>query len=175
MSVHGFADESKHQGYRLAVAVLAAQRLTAARRDMRALRLSGQRRVHFTKERPARRAAIVQAICELDLEVWIYDASAHNDHRTARTRCLQRVIADLAANGGQRLVIEQDDSLIAADRKDLWAAVRQAQKTVTLAYQHLPPSAEPLLWIADAAAWCWAHDSTWRSRIDPVVTRVRTV
>jgi hypothetical protein len=60
-------------------------------------------------------------------------------------------------------VIEHDDSLIAADRKDLWAAVHRAEMTATLAYEHLPPSAEPLLWVADAAVWCWAHNGAWRS------------
>lgn len=172
MSVHGFVDESKHRGYYMAAAVFVPHRLASARRDLRALRLPGQQRVHFSKERSARRGEIVRAICRLDVEVRIYDASSHRDQREARTACLRQLVVDLAAAHAQRLVIEQDDSLVVADRADLWAAVRQARVTSTLTYEHLPPRSEPLLWVADAAAWCWARDAHWRARIEPIVARV---
>lgn len=71
----------------------------------------------------------------------------------------------------QRLVIEQDDSLVAADQADLWSAVHTAGASNVLTYEHVPPRTEPLLWIADAAAWCWTRDRQWRERIRPVVTR----
>lgn len=175
MSVHGFVDESKHGGYYMAAAVFVPHRLASARRDLRALRFPGQQRVHFSKESPSRRGEIVRALCRLDVEVRIYDGSRHRDQRHARTACLQQLVTDLAAMHAQRLVIEQDDSLVAADRADLWAAVRKAQVTATLTYEHLPPRSEPLLWVADAAVWCWARDADWRTRIAPVVSSACTV
>jgi hypothetical protein len=42
----------------------------------------------------------------------------------------------------------------------------------TLTYLHEPKRSEPLLWIADAAAWCWTHPE-WRPRITPIVRNVR--
>lgn len=42
-------------------------------------------------------------------------------------------------------------------------------------YEHLPPRSEPLLWVADVAAWCWARNAHWRARSQPVVAGVCTV
>ena len=139
---------------------------------MRALCLPGQQRIHFSKEQPRRRAQIVAAISRLDVEVRIYDASAHADYRQARTACLRRVVYDLAGMKAQRLVIEQDaDSLVSADQADLWLSAVHAEGAAnTLTYEHVPPRTEPLLWVADAAAWCWTRDRQWRMRIQPVIT-----
>ena len=79
---------------------------------------------------------------------------------------------DLAAVGGQRLVFEQDDSLVRSDQTVLYAAVRQAEVSGRLTYEHLPARSEPLLWVADAAAWCWARGGPWRTRLDPIVRQV---
>lgn len=170
MSVHAFVDESKANGYYLAAALVLPHRLRASRQEMRALCLPGQQRIHFSKEQPRRRGQIVAAICRLDVEVRIYDASTHANDRQARTACLNRVVRDLATVNAQRLVIEQDDSLIAADQADLWSAVHSAGAASTLTYEHVPPRTEPLLWVADAVVWCWTRDRRWRDRVGAVVT-----
>jgi len=68
--------------------------------------------------------------------------------------CLRAVVQDLAAAGGQRLVLEQDDSLTHSDQAVFYSAVRDAGASERLTYHHLPARSEPLLWVADAAAWC---------------------
>lgn len=170
VSVHAFIDESKAGGYYIAAALFLPHRLREARREMRALCLPGQQRVHFSKEQTRRRGQIVSVVTRLDVEVRIYDAGGHADPRLARTACLRQVVSDLAAVKAQRLVIEQDDSLVTADQADLWAAVHAAGAASTLTYEHVPPRSEPLLWVADAAVWCWTRDQRWRQRIQPVVT-----
>lgn len=175
MSAHAFLDESKANGYVIAAAIVFPHRLGAARQAMRGLCLPGQQRVHLSKEQPARRRQILAAVCRLDIEVRIYDASGIQNPRAARSACLEQVIADLAALRGQRLVIEQDDSLVSADQADLWTASHKYETAATLAYEHVPPRTEPLLWIADAAVWSWSRGGQWRQRIDPVVRRVTTL
>jgi hypothetical protein len=115
----------------------------------------------------------VTALCTSGIRVDIYKP-AHNDPHKARESCLRRLVADLAATGAHRLVIEQDDSLIKNDQVVLYSAVRQAQVEHTLTYAHMPKRSEPLLWIADAAAWCWTHQG-WRARIQPIINIVHTV
>jgi len=44
-----------------------------------------------------------------------------------------------------------------------------------LRYDHLRASAEQLLAVPDAVAWCWACGGEWRRRGDPVVRLVRQV
>lgn len=173
MSTHAFVDETKANGLLLVAAVLAPRDLAAARTTMRGLTLPGQSRLHFTKERPGRRREIAAAICRTGAVLDIYDATAIRDQKQARSACLRQIVTDLAATGGQRLVLEQDDSLLEHDRAILYAAVRQAGIADSLTYEHLPGRSDPLLWIADAAAWCWTHGPTWRERLAPVVHHVK--
>jgi len=69
-------------------------------------------------------------------------------------RACAKLIAVFAAEGGHRLVIEQDDSLLERDRSVLYHGVRRAGVADSLTYEHLPARSEPLLWLADTAAWC---------------------
>ena len=52
------------------------------------------------------------------------------------------------------LVIEQDDSLLDWDRRQLYALARETRLPL-LRYEHRRASAEQLLAIPDAIAWCW--------------------
>lgn len=172
MSAHVFLDETKANGLLVVAAVFEPRHLAPARTSMRALCLPGQSRLHFTKERPGRRGEIAAAICRTGVALDVYDATAIRDEKQARGACLRRIVVDLAAAGAQRLVIEQDDSLLEHDRAVLYAAVRRASVADSLTYEHLPGRSDPLLWIADAAAWCWTHGPTWRDRLGPVLRNV---
>jgi|NGEPerStandDraft_6_1074524.scaffolds.fasta_scaffold55780_2 hypothetical protein len=173
MTAHAFVDETKTPGLLLVAAVLAPRDLAPARSMMQALRLPGQTRLHFVKERPSRRQEIAAAVCRTGAALDIYDATGIRDQRAGREACLRKLVADLSVAGAHRLVIEQDDSLIERDQVVLYDAVRRADVAGSLTYEHLPARSEPLLWIADAAAWCWTHGSAWRSRVGPVVRDVR--
>jgi hypothetical protein len=170
---HVFVDETKRGGLVVAAAIVAPERLQPMRGLMRGQLLKGQSHLHFTKEKDDRRGEIVTALCSSGVLIDVYQA-AQSDPRKAREACLRQLVADLASTGAHRLVIEQDDSLIKSDQAVLYSAVRQAQVEHTLAYAHMPKRSEPLLWIADAAAWCWTHRG-WKTRIQPIINTVRTV
>ncbi len=170
MTVHAFVDETKQNGLLVVAAILAPRDLAPTRTLMRRLCLPGQERIHFTKERPARRGRIAAAICQASVAIDVYDATAQRP-REARAACLRRIVDDLAAAGAHRLVLEQDDSLLRHDQTVLYDAVRKAGVVDQLTYEHLPARSEPLLWVADAAAWCWTHPA-WRPRIQPAIRTV---
>jgi len=86
------------------------------------------------------------------------------------------VVADAAtAVGETRLVLEQDDSLVQWDGQRLIELARAAGCRDRVRYDHLRASAEQLLAVPDAVAWCWARGGEWRSRVEPVVHLVRDV
>ncbi len=172
MSLHAFVDETKASGLLLVAAVLAPRDLASARTRMRAMCLPGQTRLHFAKERPSRRGEIAAAACRSGAAFDVYDATAIADQLEAREACLRKLVAVLAAEDGHRLVIEQDDSLLERDRAVLYDQVRRAGVADSLTYEHLPARSEPLLWLADTAAWCWTHGPAWRNRITPAVRHV---
>lgn len=66
-AAHLFVDESKSMGFTLAVAMFDERRLADARKGLRSMLLPGQRRLHFTRESPARRRAILAALSRLGM------------------------------------------------------------------------------------------------------------
>ena len=164
-----FVDEAKRGGLVIAAVWVEPSDTEDCRRQLRELRLKGQKRIHFTKERDSRRRLLVAKMSRLPARVDIYDAAAIKDARAARTRALLGLAERAAIVRASRLIIEQDDSLVHADRRTLFTVLRGTGVT----YLHQRPSTEPLLWIADAMAWCWQHGPQWRARIEPMVRDVR--
>lgn len=70
-------------------------------------------------------------------------------------------------------MLEQDDSLVRSDQAVLYAAVRDAAASDRLTYEHVPARSEPLLWLADAAAWCWSRGAAWPGRLQPIIRHTR--
>ncbi|MGQ0464149.1 MAG: hypothetical protein ACT4QG_02395 [Sporichthyaceae bacterium] len=175
MTVHAFVDESKVRGLLLVAAVIAPRDLAASRRAMTELCMPGQYRVHFAKERRSRRSQILDVVCDLDVQLDIVDATSIRIQKTARHAGLNALVGVLAAGDCRRLVLEQDDSLVDFDRTILYAAVHGAGFAQQFSYEHLPARSESLLWIPDAAAWCWTAGGHWRDRIRPMVRNVVTL
>jgi len=88
---------------------------------------------------------------------------------------LRAIVNEAARRSDTMLVLEQDDSLVSWDNQHLIEFTRAAGCRDTLRYEHRRASAEQLLAIPDAIAWCWANGGDWRRRIEPVVTDVREV
>lgn len=170
---HVFVDETKEKTYVVAAAVMSVSALDRARTTMRAQLLPRQSHLHFVREKNSRRGQILSAILTCGVVIDVYDASGCAPPK-ARETCLRQLVSDLAQSRAQRLVIERDDSLIKVDQRVLYSAVRQAQVQDTLTYTHEAKRSEPLLWIADAAAWCWTHPE-WRPRLAPIVRNVQVM
>jgi hypothetical protein len=169
-------DETKRAGYVMAAVALSEP--DAVRKVVRSLVAPGNRRLHMVDERPRHRVSIVDALVGCDIEVSIYDAARrYRTDREARTACLAAVVEDLAAVGGDtRLVIEQDRSLVRADRAVVFeAAHRSAEKGFSLHYDHVSSHEELLLALPDVAAWSWVRSGEWRRRLTPVLAGVRNV
>jgi hypothetical protein len=163
--VHAYADESARQRYLVAAVLVEAADLDRIRRIVRGLRKPGQRRVHFAKESDPRRRQVVSALVELDLRVRVYESDGPDV--VARATCLGRLVDDLLLLGVDRLVLETLESQEAADRRTIYERLRGASGT--LAYEHRRSFEEPLLWVADAAAWCYGAGGDWRRRIKPML------
>jgi hypothetical protein len=170
---HAFVDETKSSGLVIAAVVTSSTQTDTGRAAMRRLLQGSQTHLHFTKEKDARRKQIVRAIAQLDLVIDVYDASGC-DPRKARDLAMEMIVADLAVTRAAWLNIEMDESLAAAERKVLAAAVRRHGVEGELQYRHVPKRDEPMLWVADAAAWCWTHTG-WRELISPKIRNVRDV
>ncbi|SFR21330.1 hypothetical protein SAMN04488564_105567 [Lentzea waywayandensis] len=174
MTAHVFVDETKEKGYLVTAAALVPGDLAAARRTVRGLIMANQRRIHFHKESDQRRKQILDVVVEIAPEVTIYDGSAHA-RRRQRDACLVRLVADLAGSGVSMLVLEQDDSVLEADKKLLYRCVRDLGCHDTLVYRHHRAHEEPLLALPDAVAWCWHRGGHWKKRVEPLVASLEVL
>ena len=175
MNGHTFVDETKRRSYLLVTAVVVPTDLDSVRAGLRGLVLPGQRRLHVKDENDSRKRSIAAAVVASGVRATVYDAG--DRYRTEwdrRSACLRALVADAAARDDAMLVLEQDDTLVAADRALLYRRVREVGRE-DLRYEHRRAASELLLALPDAVAWCWAKGGDWRRRITPVVTEVRTV
>lgn len=173
MSIHTFVDESRRGSvYFVAAAHTEPGNLRQLRRELRGLLLPGQRELHFKREKEPRQRAIADAISRLPLEVHVYVSACARQEEAARQACLGRLIHDLLNQGGQRLVLDSRAERDIQDERTIRRALGPRASETNFVYEHLDSTAEPLLWVADSAAWCVNAGGNWRKRIDGVVTKV---
>jgi len=171
-----FIDETKRRDYLLAAGAVHPEHLDPVRRVLRGLVLPGQRRLHMKDESDPRKRSIATAITDSEVQATVYDAGRrYRNERERRAAGLRAIVEDAAACGHAMLVLEQDDSLLSWDNRQLIEFTRAAGCHATLRYEHRRAAAELALAIPDAIAWCWAKGGDWRRRIEPAVVKVREV
>jgi hypothetical protein len=172
MHEHVFGDESKASGFRLAAVAVAPADLPEMRRVVRGLKLPGQGRLHCTRESDGHRKQMIKAFQAAGVTAVIYDASAIRDEKTARDMTITRLADDAAAMNADRLVLELDDSVAAADRIIIRQRLLKAGMHHTLRYHHARAREECLLSIPDALVWCYAKGNHWRRLVLPLIRDV---
>lgn len=163
-----FVDESKSKGYTMVAAVVVSGDQVALRRDVRALVLPGQRRLHFTSESDSRRRQILATLERLGVRAHVVH-SEHKQQAAGRGECLRDLVALAAREGHDRLVLERDESIERGDKRVLYEAVHQLGVGDRISYAHETAHQEPLLWIADAIAWSYTRGGDWRRRVQSMI------
>lgn len=168
-----FIDESKSNGYRLAVVVVDDSDVTRIRAGVASLRLANQQRIHFTKESDQRRRHILKEMQKLDIRSFVFLVEGRRE-AYARAWGLEQVAELCTTEPVQRIVLETDDSLVRSDRRTLYEQLDKRGLRGTVSYGHQRASSEPLLWAPDAVAWSDAKGGEWRRLARPLIAAVRT-
>lgn len=168
VGVQAFVDESVRASYYLVAVVVEPAHLAASRALLRGLRLPGERRLHFQSEGNVRRSTVLSALQQVEARAWVYVGRGKPE--SVRASAFAVLAADLANVSGSRLAIESRGE--ALDRVDRFVVARSSGRVSATAYEHLLPHEEPLLWLADAIAWCYGAGARWRPRVDAFITRV---
>jgi hypothetical protein len=170
MTIRVFASESKRAGrYYLAAAIVEPAALRPARQALRALRLPGQREIHFRKEKPERQGMIMDAIARLPIEVAVYHGECVRREEPVRQECLSRLAIHLLERNAHRLVIDSRQERDSHDTQTLRRLLRSQPHECRVRYVHTPRTSDALLWIADATAWCYGMGGDWKRRIRPIM------
>lgn len=172
MPAHAFVDESIRNGYLLSAVVIATGELSVARGKLRELCKPGQRRIHMKDENDSRRREILSTLTGLGVRVHLCRVPvAGRPIRAGRDECLRALIPALLELDVTRLVIES----CGQDRRDeqvIQPILNRIVAPSRFVWLHSVPSAEPVLWAADAAAWAYGKGGDWRRRVDDIVASV---
>lgn len=163
---HIFVDESsrttgkkRFQGYYLAAAVVPTPLLASARLILRDQLRPGRTYFHFTKEQDADRARFLDAIGDTRIITRVYRSPQPKDSQ-ARSPLLAALLADLPKLRTVYVGLEQREEHQNRIDRQVIALNRPASLQ---SYSHIA-KAEPLLWVADAIAWCCGHPD-WHTKI----------
>jgi hypothetical protein len=166
-----FIDESKTKTYVMVAAVVEDGDRKALRKTLSALRMKGERRIHFASEGNRMRNAVLGSLIELNVKTRVFEASGTRESQ-GREACLVAMVAHAQASLCRQLVFERDQSIEKVDRRILFREMARVPPRQRLGYEFCSPHDEPLLWIADAVAWSYARGGDWRRRVAPLIEDV---
>lgn len=165
-----YVDESKSGAYYIAAAAAAPGDVAPLEREIRALRHGGRSSIHFNSE-GNRRDLLLRRFSEMDVRVSLYMMRGAKD-RVARPALLSQLVGDLVTSRASEVIIERDASLEQADRRIIRERLEHLDAIGDLRYSHVGRSDEPLLWIADAVAWCFQAGGQWPKKVAGIVGEV---
>ncbi|WP_259390619.1 hypothetical protein [Actinomyces sp. 2119] len=120
-----------------------------------------------SRERPEVRKALIDMMTEMPMSAKVYRANARP--KVGRPQCLRRLAESVRASACRRLVLDQNDSVMRADRQILQQVLGCGWEGT---YDHLRDHEEPLLWLADAISWSWNKGGEWRRRLNGIDIKV---
>ncbi|GAA4549078.1 hypothetical protein [Amycolatopsis samaneae] len=177
MAVHAFVDESARCGqFLLCATFVEPAQLSPTRRALKTLLLPGARELHFKKEKTPRRRILIDQMARMAVSSRLYVGSCgRKSEEETRQRCLAQAVQDLLTVQAHRLVLDTRGHRDVLDRRTLQRALGLRPSKTELTYEHLDSTAEPLLWISDAVAWCFGAGGDWRRRAVPLIAECTEV
>ncbi|WP_062460733.1 hypothetical protein [Demequina soli] len=170
MDRHLYSDESKVDGFRFAGAAVDVDDLARVRREVLDWRVGDSRRWHTSKERPDARERALRRLIRLAgrVDIVIVEHAKTHPEFVAREACVDALARWASAHEVSEWVLEQDAPVEYRDRRTV-AGLMRAGQIRRFAYRHAAAVEEPLLWIADFAAWLWTKGGADRAAIEPLV------
>lgn len=173
VTVQLFVDESKRHGFFMVAVSYEAELVPSYRSQLRRKLRRGQRRIHFKSERDSTRRQLIDLITAQGAQAYVFVGRSRYEPQ-ARRDCIKAIAVFAAQCEANRLVIELDETQYESDRRILTQIMQSASARIPWDIQ--PPANEPMLWVADAIAWCWNHpDPRWRALVKPMVANVTDV
>ena len=186
LPLHAWVDESMIQlgregTYLLAAVVSDPAACDATRAVLRSLRTGREPKLHWSSEKPSRRARITAAVAKFDIPSVVVIGTPLDQRRQERARrcCMEELLPYLAGLGVAQVWLEaRTASLNAKDRAHIEAMRGRQLLTTALRIDVARPSEEPMLWLPDvvAGAVSAAHQGEGRylEPLRPMITQLHT-
>jgi hypothetical protein len=166
-----FVDESVRGGrYVVACVLTDARDLPQLRSSIIGLLRPHQRRLHFHRESPGRRRALIASFATMAVRLVVVSArmTYDRDEEAAREARIGRIVSELQTRSVERLVLESRDD----DRHDARTIIRARLPAPALLFEHRAPLTEPLLWLTDGVAWTAGLGGEQFAALQPIIDRM---
>jgi hypothetical protein len=169
-----YLDESKAKNYVFIGVLVQDGDAPRLRKRVASLKMPGQRSIHFVKEAESRRRRLIREISDLGFAAARFE-SKEKHQKKARELCIREIVRFASNSGIKSLVFERDESAVTNDEKWLKEAILKTQGIDKLGFVHLNRFEEPLLWVADAIAWCDTRGGDWANMVtESIKIRIKT-
>ncbi len=158
-----FIDESFSKNYILVGHLVPLTNTTRMRKALKTHVLSGQRSIHFVKESDSRRKYLLSQFRRLGCKAIKVEIGGQ-EHRSARQTALEALLLLADDFLVSKFVLELDETTFRSDRATLNRHNISADKG-EITFEFKARHEEPLLWIADAVAWCLGRGGVWKSQL----------
>lgn len=163
-----YVDKSRANGYYVVATACVPAGRSGVDKALRALRMPGERRIHFKLQQDARRRELLAAMVALDVRCALWRVQGERE-KVARRLCIEELTRVAHRDRARTLYIERDDTSVDADKRQIAGVLNTADAPGELAYHHLMPHEAPALWISDAVAWAYPKGGDWRRRVAPLL------
>lgn len=157
-----FIDESKATRYLFALCLLEPRYLAGTRKILVQNLLAGQRSIHFRKESNRRRTQLIRKFLKLDIRIVVF-IEKRAPSVNSRNLLIRQICEQSRHFKITELVIELDQSSFNDDVKHL-NEIRPA-----FIWDYRERHQEPILWVADAVAWCVNRGGEWERMVRPMI------
>lgn len=162
-----FVDESKAHAYYLVAVAIDPFLIGATEKQLKQLRRGGRSVIHFKNE-GSNRDRLARAFIQMEVQATVYSVRGASD-RVARPLLLRRLVDDITKAHCSSLVIERDLSVETHDRQTIGDRLNELGATRSMTFRHGASPEYPILWIADAIAWCHQKGGHWKTKVQPIV------
>jgi hypothetical protein len=162
-----FIDECKQVPFLLVGFVSSNFEQHPMRKRLRTMLLPGQRSLHFKSERERRKKEILKVLLTSGCEVIVVQCQTKSNV-AARMCALDSMINNEKVRSCNLIVIELDETVRLRDHEFL-----KRQDSVS-EWDHRQRHEEPLLWVADAVAWCVNRGGEWERMVRPMIVQTIT-
>ena len=138
--------------------------------DLDKLPLKGQRSIHFKHESSRRKRIYVTEFLRLGFTAAVFRVKGVRGIQ-ARGLSLKKLVAFARGNRINQIVLELDESAREHDERLLSNSVKLIQGKREMQWEHRQRHQEPLLWVADAVAWCLNRGGEWERMVRPMIVQ----
>lgn len=163
-----YLDESKAKNYVFIGILVPDGDAPRLRKRVSALKMPRQRSIHFVKEAESRRKKLIQEFLEIGIQA-VKISSELKDKLDAREACIRKLAKETQTLNCHSLVFERDESVITKDEAWLKSELRLLTLVEPVGFQHFSRHEEPILWVADAIAWCDSRGGDWAKKVQSMI------